>query len=50
MTAIGIDTHKDTLVACRVDAAGGGLDERTVANDPAGHRALLGWIAGDIMV
>ncbi len=40
MTAIGIDTHKATLAACAVDALGTPLEERTFANDPAGHRAL----------
>jgi transposase len=44
MMAIGIDTHKDTLAVCRVDAAGTALDERIFDNDPAGHAALLGWI------
>jgi transposase len=43
MTAIGIDTHKATLAACLVDELGAPLDERTFANDPAGHRALLDW-------
>ena len=44
MQAIGIDTHKDTLAACRVDDAGAVLDERTFSNDPAGHRAVLDWV------
>lgn len=47
MHAIGIDTHKDSLAACRVDELGTPLDERTFVNDPAGHRAVLAWIAGD---
>lgn len=46
MDAIGIDTHKDSLAACRVDALGTVLDERTFSNDPAGHRALLEWATG----
>jgi transposase len=45
MHAIGIDTHKDSLAACRVDERGAALDERTFANDPAGHRAVLAWIS-----
>lgn len=45
MHAIGIDTHKDSLAACLVDALGVVLDERTFANDPAGHGALLAWAA-----
>ena len=43
MTAIGIDTHKETLAACAVDGLGGALAERTFRNDPAGHRDLLAW-------
>lgn len=43
-TAIGIDTHKDSLAACLVDELGTALDERTFANDPVGHRALLDWL------
>jgi len=44
MNAIGIDTHKATLAACVVDDLGGAVAERTFANDPPGHAALLGWI------
>ena len=40
MRAIGIDTHKATLVCCLIDELGSPLDERTFANDAAGHRAL----------
>ena len=47
MAAIGIDTHKDSLAACRVDALGAVLEERTFANEPAAHQALLAWI-GDL--
>lgn len=43
MTAIGIDTHKDSLAACAVDGLGGALAERTFRNDPTGHRDLLAW-------
>jgi len=43
MSAIGIDTHKDTLAACVVDVLGMPRAERTFDNDPAGHRALLAW-------
>jgi len=43
MQAIGIDTHKATLAACLVDDLGMPLSERTFANDPAGHGALLAW-------
>ena len=43
MAAIGIDTHKATLAACVVDELGAAVAERTFDNDPAGHRAVLGW-------
>lgn len=44
MHAIGIDTHKDSLAACWVDEVGNPREERTFANDPAGHRALADWV------
>jgi len=44
MTSIGIDTHKGTLAACAIDLVGAVLAERTVGNDPAGHRELAHWI------
>ena len=44
MHAIGIDTHKDSLAACRVDELGAPIEERTFANDPLDHRALAAWI------
>lgn len=47
MTAIGIDTHKDTLAACAVDDLGRALAEATFANDPDGHAALARW-AGQV--
>ena len=50
MHAIGIDTHKDSLAACRVDEVGNPREERTFANDPAGHRALTAWIGGPEVV
>jgi transposase len=43
MRAIGIDSHKATLACCLVDELGNPLEERTFANDPAGHRALVEW-------
>ena len=46
MSTIGIDTHKATLAACRVDDVGAGVAEATFDNDPAGHRTLLAWIRG----
>jgi transposase len=47
MSAIGIDTHRDTLAACAVDELGGVLAEATFGNDPAGHAALGSW-AGEV--
>jgi transposase len=44
MSAIGIDTHKATLAACRVDGLGAATAEATFGNDPAGHQRLLDWI------
>jgi transposase len=43
MTAIGIDTHKDSLAACAIDALGAVVAELTVNNDPAGHDQLASW-------
>jgi transposase len=43
MTAIGIDTHKDSLAACAVDDLGAVLGEASFPNDPAGHAALAAW-------
>ena len=43
MGAVGIDTHKETLAACVIDALGMPRSERSFDNDPAGHRALLAW-------
>ena len=45
MTAVGIDTHKDSLAACLVDELGAPLGERTFANDPAAHDALWAWVS-----
>jgi len=44
MTAIGIDSHKATLAACAIDELGAPVDERTFANNPAGHRDLAAWV------
>jgi len=44
MNAIGIDTHKATLAACRVDEIGSMMAEATFGNDPTGHQRLLDWI------
>ena len=39
MQAIGIDTHKATLVACAVDGLGRAIETRTFTNDEAGQAA-----------
>ena len=44
MTAVGIDTHKDSLAACVVDELGDPLAQRTFENDRRAHEALLAWI------
>jgi transposase len=43
-TAIGIDTHKETLAACAVDGLGAVLDERTFVCDRDGFMDLAGWV------
>jgi transposase len=40
---IGVDVSKDHLDACRWPDG----ETRRVANDPAGHKALIAWIGGD---
>jgi transposase len=44
MTAVGIDTHKATLVACAIDELGKVVGEAAFGNEPAGYGALLAWI------
>ena len=44
MTTVGIDTHKSTLAACAVDSLGTAVAEKTFANDPGGHEALVEWV------
>jgi transposase len=44
MTTVGIDTHKSTLAACAVDSLGVAVAERTFANNPGGHEALVEWV------
>ena len=41
MVVIGIDSHKDTLVGCLIDAVGRPLEHRSIANVSAGHRELV---------
>lgn len=42
--AIGVDTHRQSLAVCAVDDAGRSLAERSFANSPSGHRAVLRWL------
>ena len=46
MLVIGIDSHKDTLVGCLIDAAGRPLEHRSIANTALGHRELVNWAQG----
>lgn len=45
MQFIGIDAHKDTLVAAAVDSQGRPLDSRTFRNEAPGFAALAEWAA-----
>lgn len=45
MTAVGIDTHKQTFAACAVDDVGSVLAERTFDCHPDGFAELATWIA-----
>jgi transposase len=44
--AVGIDTHKATLVAAAVDEVGRPLASQVFDNDPKGHRQAFEWIVG----
>lgn len=44
MAVIGIDSHKDILAGCLVDAAGQAVERRDIANTDAGHVELLRWV------
>ena len=43
MTVIGIDSHKDVLAGCLVDASGVAVEQRSIANTEAGHAELVAW-------
>ena len=43
MAVIGIDSHKDTLACCAVDASGSETETRSIANTAAGHAELVAW-------
>ena len=40
---IGIDSHKDTLAGCLIDAAGEAVEHRSIPNTAAGHAELVVW-------
>lgn len=44
MAVIGIDSHKDILAGCLVDAAGQAVERRDITNTDAGHAELLRWV------
>ena len=43
MAVIGIDSHKDTLAGCLIDAGGAPMEHRTISNTAAGHAELVAW-------
>ena len=43
MAVIGIDSHKDVLTGCLVDASGVSIEQRSIANTTAGHAELVAW-------
>ena len=45
MVIVGIDGHKQTLACSLVDELGREFGAETFANEPAGHDALLAWVA-----
>ncbi len=40
---MGVDSRKDVLAACLVDASGVVIDQRSIANTEAGHAELVSW-------
>ena len=43
MAVIGIDSHKDTLVGCLIDADERVVEHRDVPNSLHGHAELVTW-------
>ena len=43
MAVIGIDSHKDVLAGCLIDAAGQAIEHRSIANTTDGHAELVAW-------
>ena len=43
MAVIGIDSHKDVLTGCLVDASGVSIEQRSIAFTTAGHAELVAW-------
>lgn len=46
MAVIGIDSHKDVLAGCLIDAAGQAVEHRSIANTAEGHAELVAWAQG----
>ena len=43
MAVIGIDSHKDVLTGCLVDASGVSIEQRSIANRRPGTLELVAW-------
>ena len=43
MTVIGIDSHKDILAGCLIDATGKAVQYREISNTVEGHSGLIAW-------
>ena len=43
MVVIGIDSHKDVLVGCLIDATGKAVEYREISNTVEGHGELVSW-------
>ena len=43
MAVIGIDSHKDNLAGCLIDASGVAVEHRSLLNTPGGHAELVAW-------
>ena len=43
MIVIGIDSHKDILVGCLIDAAHNAVQHREISNTTEGHDELVAW-------
>ena len=43
MAVIGIDSHKDVLAGCLIDAGGAQVEHRSIPNCASGHAELVAW-------